>query len=85
MRIFLTCLILVITLPAFAAERVALLIGNSRYDNALLSLKNPTNDVAAMAKTLGSLGFVVITTQDADLDVVRSVLEQALADRRVNA
>ncbi|MEM7440300.1 MAG: caspase family protein [Pseudomonadota bacterium] len=75
MRFVLTILLFVIGLPTWASDRVALLIGNSQYDNALLSLKNPTNDVAAMAKKLGNLGFVVITTQDAS----REDMERALA------
>ena len=53
-------------LPALAENRVALLIGNSAYDNPALSLKNPVNDVADMATALGQLGFTVITAQDAN-------------------
>ena len=43
-RLFLIVFAFLIALPAAAADRVALLIGNSAYDNALLSLKNPAKD-----------------------------------------
>lgn len=75
MRILLSVFVLLISLPAAAADRVALLIGNSQYDNALLSLKNPVNDVSAMASRLGALGFVVITARNADRQDMDRALE----------
>ncbi len=51
---------------AFAAGRVALLIGNSNYDLPALSLKNPANDVAGMAEKLRSIGFDVSEILDVD-------------------
>src|ERR1700751_4136052 len=48
--VFLTCE------PAFAAKRVALIIGNSSYQNAP-QLQNPVNDAALMTATFKSAGF----------------------------
>ncbi len=48
---------------AFAENRIALLLGNSRYETA--SLANPGNDVKAMGEALARLGFNV--TQGLDL------------------
>lgn len=74
-RLLAALLLLLAALPAAAAERVALLIGNSIYETKALSLRNPANDVAAMAQVLGELGFVVITAQDA----TKSDMDRALA------
>ena len=57
-----------------AADRVALLIGNSRYANKTLTLRNPENDVAALSEKLGALGFVVISTQDASANDMNNAL-----------
>ena len=54
---------LVLTLNLRAADaktRVALVIGNSRYEAAVGPLRNTVNDAHAMAKTLRALGFTVI-------------------------
>jgi formylglycine-generating enzyme required for sulfatase activity/uncharacterized caspase-like protein len=48
------------------AQRVALVIGNSRYATAPLS--NPGNDARDMAAALRELGFEVMLLMDADLD-----------------
>jgi uncharacterized caspase-like protein len=50
--------------PAPTNERkLALVIGNAAYDNAL-PLKNPLNDAEAMSSKLASLGFEVIRGTD---------------------
>lgn len=46
---------------AFAAKKVALLIGNANYTAGASPLKNPTNDVAAMKATLQAAEFEVHT------------------------
>jgi len=51
-------------IPAHAADearrpRVALVIGNGRYEAAVGPLRNTVNDAKAMAKTLRALGFTV--------------------------
>ncbi|RMF10147.1 MAG: hypothetical protein D6773_01015 [Alphaproteobacteria bacterium] len=45
--------------PAMAERRVALVIGNSAYENAAV-LKNPKNDAEAVATALEGLGFEVV-------------------------
>jgi uncharacterized caspase-like protein len=51
--------------PAQAERRVALVIGNSNYKQANISLSNPKNDAQDISATLTSLGFEVVTTVDA--------------------
>lgn len=46
-----------------AEKRVALVIGNSTYENASV-LANPANDARAMADTLGRIGFDVMLRED---------------------
>lgn len=48
-----------------AEERVALVIGNSSYEN-ISSLANPKNDALLMTKTLQGLGFEVVSAVDAN-------------------
>lgn len=48
--------------------RVALVVGNSRYEEAMGPLKNPANDAKAMAKALRGLGFSVTEERDVDRD-----------------
>lgn len=52
-------------LPASAAKRVALVIGNAAYMHAN-PLTNPANDAADMAKALAEAGFDVILGLDLD-------------------
>ena len=58
---------------ASAASRVALVIGNSAYKNAI-ELANPRNDASDMVATLKSLGFEVLDGVD---------LDKAAMDRKV--
>jgi predicted Fe-Mo cluster-binding NifX family protein len=57
-------------------HRVALVIGNADYGNA--PLRNPVNDARAMASTLRSLGFDVLTAENAG----RKAMLQKLRDYR---
>ena len=50
---------------ARAEKRVALVIGNSNYQN-VSQLTNPKNDAEAISKSLSRLGFEVITGLDVD-------------------
>ena len=50
------------------AERVALVVGNGKYNEAAGALKNPVNDAAAVAAALRGLGFQVIEGRDLDED-----------------
>jgi parallel beta-helix repeat protein len=51
--------------PAFAGKRVALVIGNSKYQN-VTALTNPANDAAVMEAALKGAGFDVIKYTDLD-------------------
>jgi uncharacterized caspase-like protein len=52
-------LLLLVCQPAFAEKRVALVLGNSAYQN-VARLPNPVNDGAVIAATLKSAGFDVV-------------------------
>ena len=62
--------------PAFAERRVALVIGNSEYQN-VARLPNPVNDSAAIAETLKSAGFDVVESKR---DLKASEMRRALRD-----
>ncbi len=56
--------------------RLALVIGNSRYESAVGPLRNTGHDAEAVAKTLRSLGFVVLERHNLTRDqLLRAVLE----------
>ena len=61
-------ILLIAAVPGWAAERVALVIGNAAYEQEAAALKNPVNDATAMAAALGRLGFEVIAGTDLDED-----------------
>jgi hypothetical protein len=67
---------LAFTAPAAAEKRVALVIGNSAYQN-VTRLDNPRNDAALMAETLGGLGFTLIGDR-AQLDLDKSAMDSAV-------
>ena len=52
-------LIVVFSTPAVAGKRVALVVGNSAYQN-VPDLDNPRNDALLVADTLGKLGFTLV-------------------------
>lgn len=59
--------------PAFAGQRIALVIGNSAYRNAP-QLENPRNDAELMAGTLELAGFSVTRLIDADYRSLKRAL-----------
>jgi hypothetical protein len=66
---------LLVLWPGVAAEptpapskRVALVIGNGRYEPSVGPLRNTVNDAKAMTKALRSLGFTVIEAQNVTRD-----------------
>jgi tetratricopeptide (TPR) repeat protein len=76
MRRLVTLLFLFATITAAwcqADKRLALVIGNSHYQNSG-ALKNPVNDARAMASTLQSLGFEVMKYED----VTQAQMKQAI-------
>ena len=62
--------------PALAEKRVALVIGNSAYQN-VARLSNPANDATAMTETLKGAGFDVVETLR---DLKTSEMRRALRD-----
>jgi hypothetical protein len=67
--------------PAAAQKRVALVIGNDRYEN-VPELQKAVNDARKMGETLKSIGFEVMVAQD----LTRRGMSEALLafDRAVN-
>ncbi len=61
--------------PAFAEKRMALVIGNSKYEH-VGGLANPTNDAAAIAAALEGLGFTVQQLNDVGRNEFRDGLAE---------
>src|SRR4051812_31440521 len=62
--------------PAAAEKRIALVVGNSAYQN-VTRLDNPRNDAALMAETLTGLGFTLIGGR-AQLDLDKAAMDRAV-------
>jgi uncharacterized caspase-like protein len=73
---FLAAALVLLCQPAWAAKRVALVLGNSAYQN-VAKLPNPVNDGAAMAATLTGAGFDVV---DSRHDLQAAETRRALRD-----
>ena len=76
--------LLLVCQPAWAEKRVALVLGNSLYQNAA-QLANPARDAAAVAATFKSAGFDVV---DSRHDLAAPEMRRALrefADRSRDA
>jgi uncharacterized caspase-like protein len=69
-------LLLFVCQPAFAEKRVALVLGNSAYQN-VAPLANPVNDSAKIASTLKDAGFDVV---DSRHDLSAADTRRALRD-----
>jgi hypothetical protein len=83
-QFFLAAALLLICQPAFAEKRVALVIGNSAYQN-VARLPNPINDGATVAATLKDAGFDVVDSRhDLPAAETRRVLRD-FADRTRDA
>src|SRR5215216_994067 len=67
---------LLVSGPAFAEKRVALVLGNSAYKN-VAPLTNPVNDSARIASTLKEAGFDVV---DSRRDLPAAETRRALRD-----
>ena len=63
MRLILFCLMLVLPLPASATDRIALVVGMSRYEH-VVPLDNTVNDARGISETLSGIGFKVTTVLD---------------------
>jgi uncharacterized caspase-like protein len=64
------------TSPAAAEKRIALVIGNSTYQN-VTPLDNPSKDAVLMADTLDSLGFTLIGGR-AQLNLDKTAIDNAV-------
>ena len=69
----------IVPLPAFAAGRVALVVGNSDYEH-VGRLPNPANDAADVGAALRRLGFEVTVTEDAGLTALTGALRAFTRD-----
>jgi hypothetical protein len=67
---------LLLIAPASAEKRIALVVGNSAYQN-VSRLDNPRNDAALMAETLRGLGFTLIGGR-AQLDLDKAAMDGAV-------
>lgn len=74
--VLLAASLLLASQPAWATKRVALVVGNSSYQNAPL-LPNPANDAAAIAATLKGAGFDVVESR---LNLTATDMRRTLRD-----
>lgn len=63
-------------LSAFAQERIALVIGNSAYQQPGWHLPNPANDAALISSALTDVGFTVTTLTDLDEDAMEQAFQE---------
>ena len=68
-------IIVLLPRPVPAAERVALVVGNSAYES-LAPLRNPRNDARAVGEAFGRLGFDVTTILDVGVASFEDALRQ---------
>ncbi len=71
---FNSSLAFLVSAPALAADRVALVIGNSAYIDS--PLPNPANDARLVATTLRGLGFEVVERIDADQKTMKRAIQE---------
>jgi Caspase domain len=62
--------------PAFAEKRIALVVGNSNYQN-VARLNNPSSDARLMADTLRALGFAIVGN-GAQVDLDKAAFDNAV-------
>lgn len=64
--------------PCRADKRIALIVGNARYQN-VTPLNNPANDASLMAETLRGVGFTLVGGK-AQLDLDKAGFDRAVQD-----
>jgi hypothetical protein len=74
--VLIALLSLLLAAPAAAEKRIALVVGNSAYQN-ITRLDNPSKDAVLMGDTLQSLGFILIGGR-AQLDLDKTALDNAV-------
>lgn len=62
--------------PAFAEDRIALVIGNDEYVTPGWALDNPVNDAELMGEALEAIGFDVEIVTDASLDEMEEAFQR---------
>jgi len=70
--LFILCLCCLLSSATYAAERVALVMGNNNYTQR--PLKNPVNDARAIGKTLDDMGFDVVSAYNVNRDGIEDAL-----------
>jgi len=89
MKALLPLCALLVSFSVSAAERVALVIGNNRYDSLNKPLTSPVHDATDVAAELRALGYTLITGEaltDAGKDAIITATEQfASAARNAEA
>src|ERR1700741_3285385 len=84
LRFALAAALLLVCGPALADKRVALVLGDSAYQN-VPPLSNPVNDAALIAKTLKDAGFDVVDSRQ-NLSALETRLAlREFADKAGNA
>lgn len=73
MRLLAFMLVWIMSIPAIAATRVALVMGNGAYQNAS-NLPNPPKDAIAVERALKRMGFEVFAGIDLDVDASRRLI-----------
>jgi hypothetical protein len=80
---FVTCLIVASSLTrmdaGFAAERLALLIGNKNYNEKVGPLNNPHNDINLVGEALKNVGFKITAVKDADFTTLHTAVKAHIA------
>src|SRR5690349_22024339 len=84
LRFLLVAAALLICGPALAEKRVALVLGNSAYQN-VPPLANPVNDAALMADTLRRAGFDLVDSRSNLSSVETRRVLRDFADKSANA
>lgn len=67
---------LILSAPAFAQARIALVIGNDSYETPGWALENPVNDAVLMGEALEAVGFQVETVTNASLDEMEEAFQR---------
>ncbi|MES2666154.1 MAG: caspase family protein [Pseudomonadota bacterium] len=75
MRWILVSVLLLLPLPAIAAEKIALVIGMGKYER-VVSLDNTVNDARGVSETLAGIGFQVTTLLDATGADFRAAIDE---------
>jgi len=67
---------LILSAPAFAQDRIALVIGNDSYETPGWALNNPVNDAELMGTALEAVGFTVEVVTDAGMDDMEEAFQR---------